>query len=591
MTSATLYSIKNQFKKAENYSQKNIHYKALNNYSQTISKSKENSNITFIQKIGDILEKSYRMYCYHTNELGQYKKTIEFIHENDIQNSNLFFDWVYFYGIALLNLKKEKEYNKLIKETMPSNDGENFLKEVLLSLEGERYFLCKNYKESLNQYLTAGKNKGYTNSNRLYYYKISQIYYKLKDYQQAISNLIKLIDFCDTNFCNAYILLMKIYIKINDLKQLEKKTDEIKKKFFRTITDINDMNILLLLKYLESIFIINKRKRVSYVSFELSDLYYKAREILKDNKLSEKFSIQTIIESYKIYINVNSYIHKYELEDLFLFPKKILNKGKKAFIYKGTLSKEDVAIKHYYIDKSLKNNLLQYKKHLENVFNEISTLETMKTKYILKLKTAFLLNNKQFVYIITPLCRGNSLYSILHSKSNNKNTISIQTKLHLIVNIAKIIIFLHSDNNVYLNLSSKKFLFPKEFQNKNDEIVLSNLKIKTPHNLKDELNMYSAPELYGDNPTITKKADIYSFGILMWEILSGKIPFENMEEENIINVKKEGYFPPIDDIDKKEIKTISQELISYIMQCFELNIDERPDLENLIDFLNAPKIK
>ena len=591
MTSAILYSIKNQFQKAENYSQKNIHYKALNNYSQTISKSKENSNITFIPEIGDILEISYRMYCYHTNELGQYEKTIEFIHENDIQNSNLFFDWVYFYGIALLNLKKEKEYNKLIKETMPSNDGENFLKEVLLSLEGERYFLCKNYKESLNQYLFAGKNKGYTNSNRLYYYKISQIYYKLKEYQQAISSLTKLIDSCDTNFCNAYILLMKIYIKINDLKPLEKKTDEIKKKFFQTTTDVNDLNILLLLKYLESIFIINKRKRVSYVNPELSNLYCKAREILKDKKLSEKFSIQTIIESYKIYININSYIYNYELEDLFLFPKKILNKGKKAFIYKGTLSKEDVAIKHYYLDKSLKNNLLQYKKHLENVFNEISTLETVKHKYILKLKTAFLLNNKQFVYIITPLCRGNSLYSILHSKSNDKNTISIQTKLHLIVNIAKIIISLHSDKKMYLNLSSKKFLFLKEFQNKNDEIVLSNLKIKTSHNLKDELNMYSAPELYGDNPTISKAADIYSFGILMWEILSGKIPFENMKEENIINVKKEGYFPPIDDIDKKEIKTISEELISYIIQCLELNINERPNLESLINILNDNKIK
>lgn len=593
MTSSSLSSINNLFKKAEDFSLKNIHHKALNYYFKTIVQIKQNLKISLTQKIEEILEQSYRICCYHFNELGQYENTVNFIHEHDIENSNLSFDWVYFYGIALLHLKKEQEYNQLIEKTkqMPSNDGINLVKEVLLSLEGERYFLNKNYKEALNKHLLAGENKEYSQSNRLYFYNISLIYYKLKEYSKAISSLTTIINSCDKNFYNAYILLMKIYIKNKDMKSLEKKTDEIRYNFINQ-QKLDDINILLLLKYIESLSIINKHKRLVYISLDLSQLYSKARDILNDKNISEKCSIKTIIKSYKTYININSYIHNYELRDLFLYPKKVLNKGKKAIIYKGVLSNEDVAIKFYYFDKSLKGNLSQCKKQFENVFNEITTMETVKHEYILKLKTAFLLNNNQFVYIITPFCKGDSLYTILHHKPKDKIKISIQTKLQLIVNIARIILVLHSNGIVHLTLTSKNFLFTKEFKDNNDKLILTNVKVKTPKTFQEELNMYSAPELYGNEPNMTSAADIYSFGFLMWEILFEKIPFENMKEDEIINLKKEGYCPPIDDTDAtKEFKSLSQELISIIMQCLELDINERPNLEDLVDFLSNKKLK
>ena len=42
---------------------------------------------------------------------------------------------------------------------------------------------------------------------------------------------------------------------------------------------------------------------------------------------------------------------------------------------------------------------------------------------------------------------------------------------------------------------------------------------------------YMAPEVFRDaNFPRTVKYDVYSFGILLWELLSGKIPFENGTE-------------------------------------------------------------
>ena len=44
---------------------------------------------------------------------------------------------------------------------------------------------------------------------------------------------------------------------------------------------------------------------------------------------------------------------------------------------------------------------------------------------------------------------------------------------------------------------------------------------------------YMAPEVFKDvNSPRTVKYDVYSFGILLWELLSGKIPFENGTDVN-----------------------------------------------------------
>jgi len=40
--------------------------------------------------------------------------------------------------------------------------------------------------------------------------------------------------------------------------------------------------------------------------------------------------------------------------------------------------------------------------------------------------------------------------------------------------------------------------------------------------------VYMAPEVFKDpNVSRTTKYDVYGFGILLWELLSGQLPFEN----------------------------------------------------------------
>lgn len=43
--------------------------------------------------------------------------------------------------------------------------------------------------------------------------------------------------------------------------------------------------------------------------------------------------------------------------------------------------------------------------------------------------------------------------------------------------------------------------------------------IGTPH--------WMAPEIMRGEP-YTEKSDVYSFGMILWEIITGKIPYENL---------------------------------------------------------------
>ncbi|RHZ73723.1 hypothetical protein Glove_229g22 [Diversispora epigaea] len=94
---------------------------------------------------------------------------------------------------------------------------------------------------------------------------------------------------------------------------------------------------------------------------------------------------------------------------------------------------------------------------------------------------------------------------------------------------------------------------------------------------------YIAPEIFY-NKNYTTKSDVYSLGIIMWEVITGEIPFSNHKFDSkpdfflaIIN----GYRPEI-------YKYIPYEYATLMKQCWDYNPDNRPDaktIENEMDSL------
>lgn len=91
---------------------------------------------------------------------------------------------------------------------------------------------------------------------------------------------------------------------------------------------------------------------------------------------------------------------------------------------------------------------------------------------------------------------------------------------------------------------------------------------------------YMAPEVANCNP-YNHKADVYSFGILLWELLSCKKPFVDLKidtfYEEIVNG---GARPPIDPKWPKE-------LVILMERCWSSDFDKRPSFTEIVDILNT----
>lgn len=91
---------------------------------------------------------------------------------------------------------------------------------------------------------------------------------------------------------------------------------------------------------------------------------------------------------------------------------------------------------------------------------------------------------------------------------------------------------------------------------------------------------YMAPEVAKQQP-YNHKADVYSFGVILWEMLAGKKSFNGMrtEEEYFGFVVKSGGRPPFHD-------DWSITLCSLISDCWHSDLNKRPDFEQIITRLD-----
>jgi len=134
------------------------------------------------------------------------------------------------------------------------------------------------------------------------------------------------------------------------------------------------------------------------------------------------------------------------------------------------------------------------------------------------------------VYIITEYMPRGSIYSILHSDigrgKKEKITLKLEVKLKMLLDSAKGMVYLHSFQPpiIHRDLKTQNLLVDEFWHVKLCDFGLSRIKIAETMSRLGTLQ-YSAPEiLRGER--YTEKADVYSFGIIIWEILTEGIPYD-----------------------------------------------------------------
>jgi serine/threonine protein kinase len=173
------------------------------------------------------------------------------------------------------------------------------------------------------------------------------------------------------------------------------------------------------------------------------------------------------------------------------------------------------------------------------------------------------------------------------------------TRIKYLSSIAKGLASIHRNNLIHSDLHTRNILlwvepFSRDMSERDKEIyenpcVIADLgfcrRSQTNHNDVFGIMPYIAPEVLNrsasNSSAYTFASDIYSFGIIMWEIAIGKNPFAGVEyDANLALAICDGKRPKIPDGIPPEYKELLE-------RCWNEDVSKRPNAEELQKIFTA----
>ncbi|KAF7838337.1 serine/threonine-protein kinase HT1-like [Senna tora] len=211
-----------------------------------------------------------------------------------------------------------------------------------------------------------------------------------------------------------------------------------------------------------------------------------------------------------------------DMSKLLIGPKFAV--GRHSRIYKGVYKNKNVAIK--IISQPEEDEHLA--SMLENQFNfEVALLFRLHHPNIIKIVAAC---KKPPVFcIITEYMPGESLRKYL--RKQKPYSVPHKLVLKLAIDIARGMQYLHSQGILHRDLKSENLLLGGDMSVKVADFGISCSESEC-FTASEFIGTYRwmAPEMMKDKKH-SKKADVYSFGIVLWELLTALTPYENMTPE------------------------------------------------------------
>lgn len=131
--------------------------------------------------------------------------------------------------------------------------------------------------------------------------------------------------------------------------------------------------------------------------------------------------------------------------------------------------------------------------------------------------------------IVVELCPGGSLWNVLRLK---RHSLTLPMRTKFLLDTAKGMSYLHHFTQPILHrdLKSPNLLVDSEYTIKISDFGLARVKahVQTMTGNCGTVQ-WMAPEVLG-NLNYTEKADVFSFGIVVWEVMTGECPYEGLSQ-------------------------------------------------------------
>lgn len=176
------------------------------------------------------------------------------------------------------------------------------------------------------------------------------------------------------------------------------------------------------------------------------------------------------------------------------------------------------------------------------------------------------------------------------NRGAGRTPLNWETRSGIALGAARGIAYLHSHGPMssHGNIKSSNILLTTTYEARVSDFGLAYL--ASPISTPNRVAGYRAPEVT-DSRKVSQKADVYSFGILLLELLTGKPPTHSLLSEEgvdlpkwVLSVVQEEWTAEVFDLELLRYQNVEEEMVELLqlaLECTAQHPDKRPSMTQL----------
>jgi serine/threonine protein kinase len=165
--------------------------------------------------------------------------------------------------------------------------------------------------------------------------------------------------------------------------------------------------------------------------------------------------------------------------------------------------------------------------------------------------------------------------------------LSLQTRFQMAQDLARGLNYCHEQGVVHGDIKPANILVNNFNQGKWTDFGLSRTRQKSIATMQDTSQeaRWQAPESWQIRAEISPASDIYSFGMLLWSLLTGRLPYANLSDDTRIIAR-------VQNGNREDLpENLPRGCKELIQQCWDANPLKRPRAVDLVQMLDQIKLE